>query len=59
MSYYQQAMAGQWQIMQNRVPVERIIDDAKTTPDLRARLQLSQRILAFAQNQLGLDGDGR
>jgi len=44
--------------MIKRHPVDRLIADPQTKPDLRRRLELSKRILAFARDHLNMPAGG-
>lgn len=52
--YLAQAAKGQWQLMHARRPIERVIADPTTSPDLKARLALVEDIRSFAVAELGL-----
>jgi len=52
--YYGQLARGQLQLLQARQPVQAVIDDPSTAPQLRQRLALSQQARRFASEQLGL-----
>jgi len=58
LSYYAQAVGGQLQIMAAAQPVERLLADPQTPPDLRRRLELAQRIRDFATRELKLPDNG-
>ena len=53
-SYLMQAAAGQWHVERARRPIERVIADPHTTPELRARLELVRAARRFASSELGL-----
>ena len=57
-AYYLQSINGQWEISEKRRPVEKLISDPDTPQKLRQRLQLAQRIRAFAVTDLGLPDNG-
>ena len=59
LGYYAQAAWGQVWLLQQRQPVERLLQDLSETADpkaveLRERLAYSQRVLGFAETALGL-----
>jgi len=54
LGYYVHLAAGEAQVLRARKPIPRVIDDPRTSPELRARLQLAQRARAFASNVLKL-----
>lgn len=56
--FYAQAIHGQCQILHRQQPCEKLLADPKTDPKLRAKLQLTREICAFAQNELRLPARG-
>ncbi len=58
LSYYAQAVGGHMEIMAAAQPVERLLADPQTPPDLRRRLELAQRIRDFASRELKLPDNG-
>jgi len=50
--FYTQAVAGHTQIMAGRRPVEKVVADPATSEKLRKQLELTQRLLAFAESEL-------
>ncbi len=52
--YYAQAVSGHLALMCAREPIERILADAETAPELRAKLQLALAAREFAVRELGL-----
>lgn len=54
LSYYGQALGGHLEIVGKARPVTGWLDDAATPPDLRARLELAQRMRDFAVETLKL-----
>ncbi|MDH1560581.1 aminopeptidase [Pseudomonas sp. MDMC216] len=54
LDYYAHLGQGQWQLLQARQPVERLLDDSATAPDLARRLTLSQQARDFASASLQL-----
>ena len=59
LQFYRQAAWGQWQIMSARQDVEELMADSGTAVELSERLQLTQEVLGFAEQQLGLAANGR
>lgn len=59
LGYYGQAAVGQTRILLARQSVEDLIVSAKTPADLRARLETTRAILAFAESGMGLPVQGR
>lgn len=55
--YYGQAINGQLSILMNRVPIEKILDDPRTSEKLKNRLALILEIREFAKNDLRLPAD--
>jgi predicted aminopeptidase len=53
-SYLLQAASGEYHVMHAREPIDRVIDDPHTSPELRARLILVREARAFASDSLGL-----
>lgn len=56
--FYSQAAKGQLQLLSNRKSVKKLIQSEETDPKLKDRLALTQRILKFAESELGLDHHG-
>lgn len=52
--YYQQAVAGQLDLMWSARPVREVIADPDTDPALRQRLEQTQAVRRFARDQLAL-----
>lgn len=52
--YYWQSITGHLELMRSARPVDDWLADPATSPALRSRLELSQRIRAFASSELGL-----
>jgi predicted aminopeptidase len=52
--YLMQAASGQWQVLRQRVPIDRLLADARTPPALRAHLQEVRAAREFASRELGL-----
>jgi predicted aminopeptidase len=53
-AYLAQAAQGQWRLARARRPIDRVIDDPSTSPQLKARLALVLDARNFASAQLGL-----
>jgi predicted aminopeptidase len=58
LAYYGQAIGGHLDIMASARPLEAWLSDPATSPALRQRLDLAQRIREFASRQLGLPDNG-
>jgi len=56
--YLAQSVEGQLALMSKREPISRVIDDASTTPALRAQLKAVTDIREFASHELGLPDNG-
>lgn len=56
--YYLQAARGQFQLMRAREPVDAVLADPDTSPELRLKLELAGTALAFAEDQLLLPANG-
>jgi predicted aminopeptidase len=52
--YVMQAAAGQWHVLRARVPIDTVIADPRTPPELRGRLTEVREARAFAVSDLGL-----
>jgi predicted aminopeptidase len=52
--YLMQAASGEWHVMHARVPIERVVADPHTPPQLRTRLELVRAARQFASAELGL-----
>jgi predicted aminopeptidase len=52
--YLFQAADGQWHVLRARVPIEQLLADPRTPPQLRARLTQVQAARAFASRELSL-----
>ena len=57
-SYYGQAIGGHLKLMAAARPVDSLIQDPSTPPDLKARLETAQRIREFASRDLHLPENG-
>jgi predicted aminopeptidase len=54
LAYYRQAAAGQWELWRVRRPVTDVLADAKTSLELRQRLETAQALRDFAATELAL-----
>jgi predicted aminopeptidase len=52
--YYMQAASGQWEVMRKRQPIDEVIEDSETSPELAARLRLLNEARDFSVEILGL-----
>jgi len=52
--YYAQAVHGQGELIAHRRPIDRLLRDPRTDPELAARLRLALQARRFASRQLGL-----
>ena len=52
--YLLQAANGEWHVLHERVPIQRLLADPHTAPELRARLTQVQAAREFAARELGL-----
>src|SRR5688572_32292063 len=57
-SYYKQAIRGQYQIFANRERIEKLIADTNTPPQLREKFRLVMDLRRFADDELGLPVNG-
>lgn len=57
-AYLTQAAFGQLEVLQARRPLEEVLADPETPPDLRARLLAADAALVFARTELGLPRTG-
>jgi predicted aminopeptidase len=58
LTYYGQAIKGQYQIVAHRERIEKLLADPQTPAPLKAKLDLVQRLRAFAAKTLRLPVDG-
>lgn len=58
LSFYRQAVAGQYQILAHQKQLEQVIADPQTSATLKEKLQLVQKLRAFAGKELKLPVDG-
>lgn len=52
--YYMQAASGQWEVLRKREPIDEVINDPETPPELIARLRLIGEARDFSVEVLGL-----
>src|SRR6266566_3143823 len=50
--FYRQAIGGEYQILAHRQPIQKLLAQAQTAPDLRDKLQLVLRLRDFAPKDL-------
>lgn len=58
LTFYSQAVRGQYQIIALQEPITELLQDASTSEQLRQRFLLLQQLRAFAEHQLALPVDG-
>ncbi len=58
LAYYSQAIAGHWQLLHQRRPVDEVLADPATPPVLRQRLETARRLRDFASTELALPDNG-
>src|SRR5882724_8871350 len=58
LSFYKQAIKGQYQLLAHRQPIDKLIADPQTESRLRQKLELLQKLRAFADHDLKLPVDG-
>src|SRR5215475_15338564 len=58
LSFYRQAIAGQYELLAHRQPIDKLIADPRTEPRLKAKLELLQKLRTFADKDLKLPVDG-
>ena len=58
LAFYTQAFRGQAEITLGRRKIAAVVADPKTDPKLAAKLELSQEIVDFAEEELDLDASG-
>src|SRR6266481_6272700 len=58
LSFYKQAIKGQYQLLAHRQPIEKLIADPQTESRLKQKLELLQKLRAFADHDLKLPVDG-
>jgi len=52
--YYAQAARGQYEVLRKREPIEEVVGDPQTSPELADRLRLVQEVREFSISELGL-----
>lgn len=57
-SYYSQAVSGQYQLWRAAKPIDKVIENKHTDPALRRRLELVNEITTFARKDLALPDNG-
>src|SRR5688572_5687303 len=57
-SYYRQAIAGQYQIFANGTSIEKLLANTNTPPKLKEKFRLVTRLREFAETELKLPVDG-
>ena len=57
-TFYSQAIKGQYGLFAHQQPIDRLIKDAQTDAKLRPKLELVERLRVFAENDLKLPVDG-
>src|SRR5881396_1056364 len=58
LSFYGQAIKGQYQLLAHRQPIEKLVADSNTPARLKSQLELVQNLRAFAGKELKLPVDG-
>src|SRR5882762_2105602 len=58
LSFYGQAIKGQYQLLAHRQPIEKLVVDSSTPAPLKSQLELVQKLRAFAGKELKLPVDG-
>ena len=56
--YYWQSVVGHLDVMRRARPLDEVVADPSTPPELRARLERAREIRAFASRELGLPANG-
>jgi len=56
-SFYSQAAVGQLEVLAKRQPIDRVIEETEDE-ELRERLELTKRLLAFAEDELKMPSGG-
>jgi predicted aminopeptidase len=57
-SYYSQAVHGEFEILTHREPIPKLIADPKTPANLKTKLELILKLRQFAKSELKLEPDG-
>jgi len=55
--FYTQAVRGQWEVLARAKPIPKVLAAPDTTPELRAKLELVEKLRAFAHDKLKLPND--
>ena len=55
--FYRQAVRGEYQILAHRQPIQKLLADSRTAPELKQNLQLVLQLREFAQKNLRLPVD--
>ena len=58
LTFYGQALKGQYQLLAHRQPLEKLVSDPETPARLKTQLELVQKLRAFAEQELKLPVDG-
>ena len=58
LAYYGQALSGQWQLLNQRRPLDDLLDDPATESELRTRLERARAMREFASAGLSLPDNG-
>ena len=58
LSFYSQAIRGQYQLLAHRQPIKNLVADSSTPARLKIQLELVQKLRAFAGTELKLPVDG-
>lgn len=58
LGFYSQAIAGHFSLMAKARPIEDVLRDPETTPDIRSTLETVLDMLRFAEKRLELPGNG-
>ncbi len=58
LSYYNQAITGQWRLLEAREPVAQLLAEPDLNPLLRRRLRLAHQLRDFASRRLDLSDNG-
>ena len=55
LSYYQQAVSGQYELLNSRVDIQTLVNNEETPVDLKQKLSTILQIRAFASNEMAMD----
>src|SRR6266481_5977612 len=58
LSFYKQAIKGEYDLLAHRQPIENLIADSSTQTTLKQKLELVQKLRAFADHDLKLPAEG-